>query len=54
MCSKNFSNQPFATKTEILTTLTEKAFDNIVKEGENVGYQHFLLFPKWFLPFHSQ
>ena len=28
--------------------------ENIVGKGENAGYQHFLLFPKSFLPFPHQ
>ena len=35
-----------------LATLKEKAFENIVGKGENVGNQHFLLFPQCFL--HSK
>ena len=29
-------------------TLMMKQFENIVRKGENAGYQHFLLFPKIF------
>ena len=31
-----------------------KPFDNFVEKGENVGNQHFLLFPQCFLPSHKQ
>ena len=41
-----------------LTTLRTRAFENIVRKGENVGNDHFLLFPLcfllyvgWILPF---
>ena len=33
------------TQSRLLTTLKEKAFENIVGRGENAGNQHFLLFP---------
>ena len=36
-----------------LTTLIKKAFENIVG-GENVGNQHFVLFPQCFLPCQGQ
>ena len=29
-------------------------FENIVGKGENAGYQHFLLFPQYFLPLPIQ
>ena len=32
-------------------TLKQRVFENIVGEGENAGYQHFLLFLQQFLPF---
>ena len=32
-------------------TLKKVAFENILGKGENAGNQHFLLFPKCFLPF---
>ena len=31
-----------------------KPFENIVEKGENAAYQHFLLFPQYFLPFPKQ
>ena len=31
-----------------------KPFENIMGKGENAGNQHFLLFPKCFLPFPEQ
>ena len=34
------------TKSRLLTALNKKAFENIVRKGENVGNQHFLLFPQ--------
>ena len=37
-----------------LTTLKKKSFENTVGKGENVGNQHFLLFPQCFLPFPKQ
>ena len=40
----------FTTQSRLLMTLKKKPFDNIVGKGENVGNQHFLLFPHCFLP----
>ena len=54
-CTKGISNtQLFTTQSQLLTTLREKAFENIVEKGENAGNQHFLLFPQCFLPFSKQ
>ena len=39
----------FTTQSQLLMTQKQKAFKNIVKKGENAGYQHFLLFPQCFL-----
>ena len=41
----------FTTKSQPLTTLGKKPFENIVGKGENAGNQHFLIFPQCFLPF---
>ena len=41
-------------QTRLLTTLRKEAFENILGKGENAGNQHFLLFPKMFLPFPKQ
>ena len=38
----------------LLTTLKEKASENIGRKGENAGKQHFLFFPQCFLPFPKQ
>ena len=46
--------EPFTTQSQLLTTLGKKALENILGKGENAGNQHFLLFPKWFLPFQKQ
>ena len=35
-------------------TPRKKPFENIVEKGENAAYQHFLLFPQYFLPFPEQ
>ena len=35
---------------DFLTTLKKKAVENVVGKGEKAGSQHFLLFPKCFLP----
>ena len=35
-------------------TFKERPFENIVRKGVNAGNQHFLLFPKCFLPFPKQ
>ena len=40
---------PFITQFLVQMTLKEKAFENIVSEGENAGYQDFLLFSQCFL-----
>ena len=37
-----------------VTTLRKRPFENILGKGENAGNQHFLLFPKCFLPFPIQ
>ena len=42
------------TPSKLLTTLNEKAFENIVGKGENANNQHFLIFPQCFLPFPKQ
>ena len=42
------------TQSQLLTTQTEKPFENIVGKGENAGNLHFLLFPQCFLPFTKQ
>ena len=44
----------FATQSKLLMTLKKKAFENIVRKGENAGNQHFILFPQCFLPFPNQ
>ena len=44
----------FTTQSRLLTTRKKKAFENILGKGENAGNQHFLLFPKCFLPFPKQ
>ena len=40
--------------SRVLETLNKMAFENIVGKGENAGDQHFLLFPKYFLPYQKQ
>ena len=42
------------TLSPVLTSPRKRAFENILEEGENAGNEHFLLFPKCFLPFQSQ
>ena len=37
-----------------LTTQYKKPLENIVGKGENAGYQHFVLFPQFFLLFPKQ
>ena len=44
----------FTTQSRLLTTPKQMPFENIVGKGENVGNQHFLLFPQCFLPFTKQ
>ena len=41
-------------QSRLLMTQRKKAFENIVRKGENAGNQHFLLFPQCFLPYHRQ
>ena len=47
-------NQPTNTPYQLLTTLRKEAFENILGNGENACYQHFLLFSKCCLPFPKQ
>ena len=35
-------------------TLRKKAFEKFVGKGENAVYQHFLLFPQFFLPYQRE
>ena len=44
----------FLTHFRLLTTLGEKPLENIVGKEENVGNQHFLLFPQCFQPYQRQ
>ena len=44
----------FTTQSRLLTTSKQRAFENIVGNGENAGYQHFLVFPQCFLPFQEK
>ena len=46
--------QLFITQSRFLTTLGKTPFENIVGKGENAGNQHFLLFPRCFLPFPNR
>ena len=41
----------FTTQSQLLMTLKKKPCENIIGKGENLGTQHFLLFPQCFLPF---
>ena len=38
-------NQLFTKPHQLLTTLKQKSFENIMGKGENAGNQHFLLLP---------
>ena len=40
---------PLPHNPDFLTTLRNKALENIVEKGENAGNQHFLLFTQCFL-----
>ena len=40
--------QPFSTEAHLLTTMTKKAFKNILGKGGHAGNQHFLLFLQCF------
>ena len=42
----------YPTQLQLLTSLKERTFENIVGKVENAGKQHFI-FPR-FLPYHSQ
>ena len=44
----------FTAQFRLVMTLKKKAFENIVRKGENAGNQHFLLFAQCFLPFAKQ
>ena len=52
----NYSTTPYLSTTQLrlLMTLYKKLSENIVGKEENVGEQHFLLFPQRFLPFSKQ
>ena len=39
---------------EVVTTLKQRAFENIVGTVENAGNKHYLLFPQCFLPYQAQ
>ena len=53
-CKWHMFINTFTTQSQLLTTLKNKPFRNIVGKGENAGYQHFLLFQQCFLPFPKQ
>ena len=42
------------TQYQLLKTLKNKAFENILGKGENASNQYFLLFPQCFLPYQRQ
>ena len=42
------------TTSQHLTILKKNPFENIIRKGENVGNQHFLLFPQFFPPFSDE
>ena len=42
------------TQFRLLMTVRKKPLENIVGKVENAGNQHFLLFPRCFLPFQCQ
>ena len=44
----------YTTQSQLLTTPYRRPFETIVGKGENVGDQHFLLFPQCFLLFPNQ
>ena len=44
----NIDVYTFSSHCQLLTTLREKPLENIAGKGENVGNQHFLLFPQCF------
>ena len=39
---------------DYLTTLKKAALENTVRERENAGNQHFLLFPQCLLPYQGE
>ena len=45
------SVQFLTTQSQVLIFVWKGNFNNFVRKGENVGNQHFLLFPQHFLPF---
>ena len=49
-----FVFNPLPHNPEFLMSLRKELFGNIVGKGENVGNQHFLLFPQCFLPSSKQ
>ena len=44
----------FTAQSQALGTLKQNLVENIGGKGENAGNQHFLLFPKYFVPFPKQ
>ena len=48
--NRTFKCFSFPKASRLLTALKKEAFENILGKGENAGNQHFLLFPKRFLP----
>ena len=45
---------PHNPESQLLMTLKDKPFENIVGKGENACNQHFLLFPQCFLPIRKR
>ena len=45
---------PYHTNVTFNNLEKKKPVENIVRKGENAGYQHFLLFPQCFLPIPKQ
>ena len=41
---KHLFNYPFTTQSQHLKTMLKKAFENIMRKGENAGDYHFLPF----------
>ena len=51
MLSQIAKMMPSPSQSRLLTTFEKKAFENIGGKRENAGYQHFLFYPRSFLPF---
>ena len=50
VCKQRFTPKLLTTRSQVLTSLKGKAYENIMGKGENADNQHFLLFLQCFQP----